>query len=128
MTGHLAPTGGCEPLSRAALLAARAMSETELQDNILTLCPPAQFLPYHTYDSRHSHKGFPDLVLASERQSRLIFAELKRESGRQSPDQAVWERVLRSIGIEFYLWRPRDWFDGTIRSVLLPPRTPRSAL
>ncbi len=56
-------------------------------------------------------KGFPDLVLV--RPPRLIFAELKSDKGRLSPDQELWLADLEAIptGIEVYLWRPNDLQD-----------------
>lgn len=64
---------------------------------------------YHTYNSMRSIPGFPDLVLVRGR--RLIFAELKLDSGRVSQPQQNWLDDLRLVGppTEVYLWRPRDW-------------------
>ena len=66
---------------------------------------------YHTFDSRRSPEGFPDLVLV--RDGRLVFAELKTERGKLSPSQQAWlaelEEVRYQRGIEVYTWRPRDW-------------------
>lgn len=64
---------------------------------------------YHTYNSRRSQAGFPDLCMA--RSDRLIFAELKTETGELTADQSNWIEDLRKVGppVEVYLWRPRDW-------------------
>ena len=59
-------------------------------------------------------KGFPDLVLAHPDQHRLLFIELKTDTGRHTVDQ---ERVLDLLarvatdcrGVEVYTFRPRDW-------------------
>jgi hypothetical protein len=52
-------------------------------------------------------KGAPDLLLA--RRGVVILAELKRQSGRTSPEQKTW---LEHIGTELgRLWRPADWDD-----------------
>ena len=51
--------------------------------------------------------GFPDLVLL--RPPRIIYAELKSDKGRASPEQDEWLRALAECsGNEVYLWRPRD--------------------
>ena len=55
--------------------------------------------------------GWPDLVLC--RPPRLIFAELKTDTGKLTEEQEIWLDKLRScIGhdfIEAVVWRPRDW-------------------
>jgi hypothetical protein len=51
--------------------------------------------------------GFPDLVLCRDR---VIFAELKAERGRTSPEQDAWLDALAiGAGALCYLWRPSDW-------------------
>ena len=66
-----------------------------------------QWLIYHTYDSRRSQAGFPDLVLTLG--GRVIFAELKTQKGRLRPTQRDWLDALSICnGVEAYLWRPSD--------------------
>ena len=96
------------------------MSEAVLQSHVLGEARDLGWaLRYHTYDSRRSDKGFPDLVLVHERQRRVIFTELKKERGRQSPEQEDWQRALLAVGQEFYLWRPTQWLDRTVTRILL---------
>jgi hypothetical protein len=98
---------------------AAGMSEATLQANILQVAKDLGWLTYHTYDSRRSPAGFPDLVLVHSEQRRCIFSELKTERGRQSAAQRDWERRLRTVsGIEFYLWRPIQWLDSTVVRIL----------
>lgn len=53
-------------------------------------------------------KGFPDTVLV--RGSRLVFAELKRQDARTTPEQDAWlEALSRCLGVEVHIWRPSDW-------------------
>lgn len=77
---------------------------------------------YHTWRSIHSPAGFPDCVMV--RPHRLIFAELKREDGKLTPDQEGWIEDLIDASIisresptltypEVYLWRPSD-FDSIV--------------
>jgi hypothetical protein len=62
---------------------------------------------YHTYDSRRSVPGFPDLIAV--RPPRLIVVEAKRQSGRVRPEQAAWLQALGVVEtVESYLWRPAD--------------------
>lgn len=82
-------------------------SEKDLQDKIIKLARLLGWRVYHTYDSRRSAHGFPDLVLV--RRGRLIFAELKTDKGRITRDQQVWLNDLVATAAEPYVWRPRDW-------------------
>lgn len=49
--------------------------------------------------------GFPDLCLVRDR---IVFAELKNERGRVSPEQQQWIAALEQAGVEAYVWRPGD--------------------
>ncbi len=72
---------------------------------------------YHTFDSRRSDTGFPDLVLVRDR---VVFLELKREKGIVSVAQAGWLEALASAGAEVYVARPRH-FDYL--AAVLGPRS-----
>ena len=61
-------------------------------------------------------RGFPDLVMV--RRQRVIFAELKSDTGRLTPDQAAWVAALIDGGHECYQWRPRHWSSGAIEQTL----------
>jgi hypothetical protein len=57
-------------------------------------------------------KGFPDLVLAHPKKQRTIFAELKSEDGKVSPEQQGWLDILQvNRGVEVYVWKPSEWED-----------------
>ena len=64
---------------------------------------------YHTFNSLHSPRGFPDLIALRVRDKRLLFAELKSDKGVLLAEQADWINALREIGCEAHLWRPSDW-------------------
>lgn len=87
---------------------AKLMLEAALQTRVLELCARHSWtLTYHTYDSRRSQRGFPDLVLV--RPPRVIFAELKKEGEYLKPAQKPWrDALLACPGVEYYLWRPSD--------------------
>ncbi len=55
-----------------------------------------------------SVKGWPDMCLWSEQQRRLIFVELKRETGRLTVEQTDVIRSLLAAGQEAYVFRPSD--------------------
>lgn len=89
--------------------AALAVSEREFQATVVAAAKALGFGVYHTHRSDRSEPGFPDLTLAKP--GRLIFAELKRQTGRVSTYQAWWlnELSLSVRGVETYVWRPSDW-------------------
>lgn len=59
--------------------------------------------------------GFPDLVLVRER---VIFAELKSDTGRLEAAQMDWMFALGQADAERYIWYPDAWRSGEIESVL----------
>lgn len=65
--------------------------------------------PYHTHNSQRSEPGWPDLVLASAKQRRVLFIELKTDTGRVSKAQQKWLDLLLACGQEAAVWRPADW-------------------
>lgn len=83
-----------------------AVTERAFQAQVISMAKMLGWMVYHTHDSRRSEPGFPDLVLVRER---IIYAELKTDKGRQSPEQLIWLSKLNQAGAETYLWRPRDW-------------------
>lgn len=96
-----------------------AMSEAELQRMVVQLAKLRGWLTYHTYDSRRSDEGFPDLVMVRER---VIYVELKgeRRDRKLSKVQQEWVGRLHDAGQEVYVWRPSDW--TTIASTLARPK------
>jgi VRR-NUC domain len=66
-------------------------------------------------------KGFPDLVMV--RKGVLLFAELKGENGRRSPEQQAWIDALGEVAVHNHRivgfeWRPVDWTEGRIEKAL----------
>ena len=85
------------------------VSERDWQATVVQLAKLRGWRHYHTHDSRRSAPGFPDLVLV--RGERVIFAELKTDTGRVSVAQREWLDALRLTPAEVAIWRPRDWDD-----------------
>lgn len=81
------------------------MSERAWQEVVLELATLYRWGYYHTFDSRRSQPGFPDLVLWRER---VIYAELKAADGRLTPLQKRVLEGLRRAGAEVFVWRPAD--------------------
>lgn len=109
-------------------LLARAMSEAELQANVIDAARKqrwrvAHFRPAQTKKGWRTPveadgKGFPDLVLL--RGSHGIAAELKSEMASDpTREQAAWLWAFDQVtGFSAYTWRPHDWYDGTIEEAL----------
>jgi len=84
------------------------VTETDLREQIRTLCKLYGWIMYFTWQSIHSPRGFPDLVLANPEQKRVIFAELKTEKGKVTANQEEWLNTLKACGQTVYVWRPAD--------------------
>lgn len=94
-----------------------SFSERQLSDGVASLADLFGWMRYHTHDSRHSAPGFPDWILI--RPPRLIVTELKSQNGKVTEAQQLWLHAWAQVqGAEVFVWRPADWVDGTIESVL----------
>jgi hypothetical protein len=83
-----------------------AMTEAQWQTTVIDLAYAHHWRVYHTFDSRRSYPGFPDLVLVRDR---IIYAELKSEKGRVTLTQQEWIDDLNGAGGEAHIWRPSDF-------------------
>ena len=79
---------------------------------------------YHPYNSIRSEPGWPDLTLI--RGISLVFAELKTERGRLTPQQRNVMQMLEVAGQEVHLWRPSDRDVVEDRLIRIPSRTKAS--
>lgn len=114
----------------------RARPEQQFQTQVIELAQYGGWAHYHPPDNltvamrsgrtrrQAVVKGFPDLTLV--RAPELIFAELKAENGRLSPEQRDWLHQLELCGIEVHVWRPSD-FDA-VHARLTGPRRPAIVL
>jgi hypothetical protein len=66
--------------------------------------------------------GWPDVAMWHETARRLLFAELKSESGKTTAEQLAVLASLAAAGAEVHLWRPSDWDE--IARTLDPRRQP----
>ena len=57
--------------------------------------------------------GFPDLVLCHDGKGghvpRVLFVELKTDTGRIRPEQREWIAAINAAGGTAVVWRPGDW-------------------
>lgn len=100
-----------------------AISEKELQAHVRSFAEMCGYCVYHTFDSRHSPAGFPDLTLwreTADGKGELVFVELKSEKGRVTLAQQIWLVRLGTVpGVRWAgVIRPSDWFAGKLDSVL----------
>ena len=93
----------------------KTLSEEQWQQTVIEYATLRGWATYHTRDSRRSNAGYPDLTMV--RRTRLVFAELKSETGKPpGAAQVRWLRALEEAGAECYVWRPRDWL--TVEKIL----------
>lgn len=92
---HLDWVGADVPESEAGFMAA-----------VVTAARYLGWRVYHTYDSRRSSSGFPDLVLVKDR---VLYREVKTDRGKVTPEQTAWIEALRVAGVDAGVWRPADW-------------------
>ena len=94
----------------------REETEREFQARVTDLARILGWSVYSVPDSRRaSLAGYPDLTMW--RGKRLVFAELKREKGKLSPQQVMVLDELRQLpNVEVYVWRPSNW--ANIRETL----------
>jgi hypothetical protein len=83
-------------------------SEKRFQRAVVALAERAGWECYHTFNSKRSQAGWPDLALV--RGAVLILAELKTARGALSAPQRKWLAPLRAVpGVRVRLWRPTLW-------------------
>ena len=84
------------------------MTEKEFMAQIIQLLELYDWRYYHTFDSRRSAQGFPDLVAI--RPPRFILAELKTDNGKLTAAQREWLEALGRVPhVETFCWRPGDF-------------------
>lgn len=84
-------------------------SEAQFQQAVLDLASAQGWTyRYHTFDSRHSTGGFPDLVLM--RPPRLMVVELKVNT-KTTAAQEGWLAAFRACGVTAFVWTPDDWSE-----------------
>ena len=79
------------------------ITEKQFQARVVHLAKTLGWMVYHTYDSRKSEPGFPDLVLSRDR---VLFRELKTDTGKLTTAQKAWASTLQRSGADYALWRP----------------------
>jgi len=116
-----------EPTS-AQIEIAKAMTENQLQDNILAMALKLGWLCYHTRAAMNKrgvwsspmqgNPGFFDVVLI--RRGVVILKELKSEKGKLTVQQQEWIKEYDPACPTPYdhVWRPHDWLSGEVEALL----------
>lgn len=94
--------------------ALRSITEREWQKTAEQMLTANGWRFYHAPDNRPGRNGaiqnikagFPDLIAV--RGTRQLAIELKRETGRATPEQLSWLDDFEAVGAEVYVWRPSD--------------------
>ena len=93
------------------------MTENELKRTVLARAKARGWLVYHVPQATMRNgggKGYPDLTLA--RQGRVLFLELKQETGKLFVEQAKWGAHLPEG--TWHVIRPADIHDGHLERLL----------
>ena len=86
------------------------ISEKKFLQQVIELAKIYHWEYYHTFDSRHSAAGFPDLILIRvEGKGRIVVAECKAGKGKVTVFQEKWLQMFKECGIEAHVWRPSQW-------------------
>jgi hypothetical protein len=92
----------------------RELTESQWQAKVESVARKNGWVPYHAPANRpdkygniqNVEAGFPDLCII--RSGKMIFAELKKETGKLSAAQVRTIELIKSCGLECYVWRPSD--------------------
>lgn len=84
------------------------VTEKQLQHAVIDACRLLSYRVYHTFDSRRSESGFPDIIALRERDGRRYAIELKTAKGKATPAQMDWLATFAACGIPSMIVRPDD--------------------
>ena len=102
-------------MSDARAVLDAAMTEDELLTLLLGAADVYGWMVFHVRDSKRGVvqgprcKGFPDLVMGGGSPRRIMFREVKSQTGRLTQEQANWGAMLMAAGADWGVWRPSDW-------------------
>lgn len=109
------------------------ISEAELQQAVIDTARTLGWRVAHFRPAQTRHgwrtpvaadgKGFPDLVLVHRERGRLIFAEMKSDKGRTTPEQDAWLAGLQAVAelvpdvVSVHVWTPADWPERIVETL-----------
>lgn len=90
-----------------ALRRKHVVPEKTLLAQVLGLAQRYSWRTYHTFDSRHSAAGFPDVIAI--RGSRLLAIECKSSKGKPTREQQEWLLAFVAVSqVDAWVVRPAD--------------------
>lgn len=92
---------------------ASAVPEKTFMAQLIQVARLHGWITYHTFDSRKSPEGFPDLTVARPEPGRgdVYLWELKTARGKMTMAQQLWLTALDGKRITAGLVRPADFAD-----------------
>lgn len=96
-------------MASARALVDAAQKEAEFQQQILSLARTLGWRCYHTWDSRHSEGGFPDIIAI--RGPTLLALEIKEAGAKEPPPaQVAWIGAFKQVRYVFadFVY-PKHW-------------------
>ena len=103
MSEHLIQKAIVDYLNRLHILAI----ETDVMDSLKFLDSQNRRFAFINYHKAMGYvKGQPDLILFLPK--RIVCVELKSDKGKQSKEQKDFEAKLKTLGLEYYIWRSVD--------------------
>jgi hypothetical protein len=96
---------------------ATTSTEKAFQASVVQLATLLGWRVWYCTNSKGSPHGWPDLTLCKDR---LIFRELKTDTGRLTSEQQAWGDVLTRAGCDWSVWRPSMWseIESTLKGQL----------
>jgi hypothetical protein len=73
------------------------LTEQDIQRGITDLLKQLGFRTYHTWLSKRSDPGFPDVVAVRRRDGAVVAVECKSKNGRVSQEQAEWIMTFQQV-------------------------------
>jgi hypothetical protein len=99
----------------------REITEASWQSTVVALAKARGWTVYAPPPNRpanghiiNTRAGYPDLTMV--RDGRILWAELKKETGKLTAEQVAWLDLLLLAGAEVAVWRPSDL--ETVQAVL----------
>ena len=92
------------------------MTEAQLQRQVMAVAARLGYLSYHTYSSKRSAPGYPDVTLVHPAGGTLFLLELKRDTEHPTLAQQRWLDALGWVTrVESGVVQPRSLADWVRR-------------